>query len=66
MVSAIFFLAFSKLFYGLILLEMRITKDTVLPENTMFDPEAQLPDQPRKKKCSDNAEIPSTESSRHS
>ncbi|KAK3737974.1 hypothetical protein RRG08_010022 [Elysia crispata] len=46
--------------------EMRVTKDTVLPENTMFDPRVELPEQPRRKKCADSPTMPSANTSNHS
>lgn len=37
--------------------ELRVTKDTVLPENTLFDITAEIPEKPRTKKCSDSVEV---------
>ncbi|RUS81129.1 hypothetical protein EGW08_011115 [Elysia chlorotica] len=45
--------------------ELRITKDTVLPENTMFDPLIELPEHPRKRKCSDSPSVPSADTTQH-
>ncbi|XP_012941920.1 complex III assembly factor LYRM7 [Aplysia californica] len=33
--------------------ELRVTKDTEMRENTLFDEAAQIPPKPRRKKCSD-------------
>ncbi|GFO15980.1 complex iii assembly factor lyrm7 [Plakobranchus ocellatus] len=39
--------------------ELRLTKDTVLLENTAFDPAAELPERPRRGKCQDSPTVTS-------
>ncbi|GFS06799.1 complex III assembly factor LYRM7 [Elysia marginata] len=46
--------------------ELKVTKDTVLPENTMFDPTIELPEEPRRKKCSENTTVSSADTSKTS